>query len=134
MSFFRKVARRFAPQGGLILPRSVTRQGSSNWPKCAICMQAVDAYGLETDTPTQVEIWARCNGQAVDPATGAPIESRVHPPLQSSMTVNKGPDWSPNRFSDIVSRLAFFAPDALSEGRDFYQDISGEGVRKKHTV
>jgi len=51
--------------------------------------------------------------------------------MKSSLTIRKGAGWSTNRFTDIVSRLAFFAPDTLSEGRAFQQDTSPTGVESK---
>lgn len=136
MSFARKIFRRGAPQGGLLLPRSTARHGLMNWPKCAICMRAVDAYRLVRDTDTEVEIEARCDGVRIDPSSGLAVHgsAMMHPSMKSSITINKGAGWSANRFTDIVSRLAFFAPDAASEGREFTQDTSASGVHKKPTV
>lgn len=107
-----------------------------NWPKCAICGRALDAYGLEAENATHVEIWGRCSGIRLDPDSGRAVHGseRIHPEMKSSLTVVKGPGWSENRATDIISRLAFFAPDAASEGREFTQDVTQEGVRKKWTV
>jgi hypothetical protein len=135
VSFLRRLSRR-APPGGLILPRSVANRGVSNWPKCARCGRDVDAYGLENETDHHIEVWARCDGILRDPRTGDAVweMTRMHEPMKTSVTVNKGSGWSHNRLTDIISRLAFFAPTEVSEGREFYQGISGEGVRKRHTV
>jgi hypothetical protein len=99
-------------------------------------MRALDAYGIEKDNAYEFEVWGRCGGVRLDPRTGMAVHGapRVHPEMKSSLTVVKGPGWSENRLTDIISRLAFFAPDAASEGREFTQDISAEGVRKKYTV
>lgn len=133
MSFF---SRFMKPRGGLILPRSVVRQSQLNWPRCALCMRALDAYGIEGENSTSIEIWGRCDGIRRDPDTGRAQHGapRVHEPLKSSMTIVKGPTWSPNTASDLISRLAFFAPDAASEGREVVQTLDASGVRKKWTV
>lgn len=133
MSFFSRFSR---PRGGLILPRSVARRGQLNWPKCALCMRALDAYGIESETSAHIEVWGRCDGVRHDPDSGLSVygSPRIHPELKSSMTIVKGPTWSVNTSADIIARLAFFAPDTVSEGREMTQDLSAEGVRKKHTV
>lgn len=125
MGFMRKLARRNAPQGSVILPRQQAG-GVTNWPKCMLCKVPVSAYGLENDTDYEVEIWARCDGLQQSIVTGE--WHQVHPMLKSSCTIIKKAGWSPNRLTDIVARLAFFAPDSLSEGRDFEQNLSAEGV------
>jgi len=38
------------------------------------------------------------------------------------------------RLTDIISRLAFFAPGAASEGREFYSESSADGLRSGHGV
>src|ERR1700733_13159210 len=129
-------SRRAKPQGALILPRSVRNHGVMNWPKCVKCMRALDAYGVEDENDKHIIVWGKCAGVKIDPASGNILagHERVHPPLKSSITLVKTPGWSENRFTDIISRMAFFADDAISEGREFTQDLSAEGVRKKHTV
>jgi hypothetical protein len=99
-------------------------------------MRALDAYGIEEETDHYIEVWGRCDGQRLDPRTGLAVfgAPRVHEPRKTSMTVAKGIGYSPNRFADIVSRLAFFAPDATSVGREVTQDISAEGVKKRDVV
>ena len=135
MSFMRRLSRR-APPSGLILPREVAARGVANWPKCALCMRGVDAYGLENETDSMIEIWARCDGVAIDPSTGVQIHGspRVHEVKKSSVFIKKGPGWSGNRLTDIISRLAFFAPGAASEGREFTQNLSADGLKKRDTV
>lgn len=110
--------------------------GTANWPKCAKCMRAVDAYGLENDTAASIEVWARCDGIAIDPRSGDAVAGkvRVHAPLKSSTVITKGIGWSGQRFTDIIRRLAFFADDAMSEGREFTQTLTAQGIRKRHTV
>lgn len=127
MSFMRKLARRAAPQGSVILPRQVAG-GATNWPKCMLCKVPVSAYGMENDTDYEVEIWARCDGLQQSVVTGEWVQ--VHPMMKSSCTIEKRAGWSANRMTDIIPRLAFFAPDSLSEGRDFVQELSAEGVSK----
>lgn len=99
-------------------------------------MRALDAYGIENETDHHIEIWGRCGGMRLDPDTGTAVHGAtpLHPEMKSSMTIVKGPTWSPNTAADIVSRLAFFAGDAESEGREFTQELSQEGIRKKWTV
>jgi len=99
-------------------------------------MRAVDAYGLENETDSGIEIWARCDGVAIDPSSGVQIHGspRVHETMKSSIFLNKGRGWSRNRLTDIISRLAFFAPDAASEGREFTQNLSADGLKKRDTV
>jgi hypothetical protein len=127
MGFMRKMARKNAPQGSIILPRQVAG-GVTNWPKCMLCKVPVSAYGLENDTDYQVEIWARCDGLQQSIVTGEWCQ--VHPVLKSSCVIEKQRGWSQNRLTDIIPRLAFFAPDALSEGRDFTQTLDADGVVK----
>lgn len=126
MSLIRRLARRGAPRGSLILPREETR-GLLNWPRCEICKLPVHAYGLENDSDALVEIRATCHGQEFS-ANGVPNSARRHPSMTSSIVIHKGPDWSQNRMTDIISRLAFFADEAYA-GREFQQDTSEEGVR-----
>jgi hypothetical protein len=99
-------------------------------------MRTVDAYGLENDTPRALEIWARCDGVLKDPNSGDAVFGavRVHEPLKSSVVISKGIGWSDNRLTDIVRGLAFFAPTEVSEGREFQQTISRDGVKKRDTV
>lgn len=130
MSFLRRV-RRGSPAGSRILSRKQEEKNAlMNWPKCALCNRSVDAYGLENDTPRAIEIWARCDGIEIDPGSGLQVHGgvRVHPQMKSSVTIEKKAGWSPNRLTDIVARLAFFAPD---EGRHFEQDTSADGVTAK---
>ena len=133
MGFFSRFSK---PRGGLILPRGVARQAQLNWPKCCLCGRALDAYGIEGENSESIEIWGRCDGVRHDPDTGRAVHGseRNHPVLKSSMTIVKGPTWSPNTAADLISRLAFFAPDAASEGREVTQTLDAEGVRKKWTV
>jgi hypothetical protein len=95
-----------------------------------ICKVPVSAYGLENDTDYEVEIWARCDGLQQSVVTGEWVQ--VHQTMKSSCTIIKKVGWSGNRLTDIVARLAFFAPDALSEGRDFEQTLTPEGVDKSN--
>lgn len=116
------------PRGSLLLPRQVADHGQANWPKCALCLRAVDAYGLENDTPAKVEIWARCTGVRIDPRTGGALAGapRVHDTMQSSVTIRKGPGWSENRQLDTIRRMAFFARDGE---RGWAQTLTPEGVK-----
>jgi hypothetical protein len=129
VSFF--FPRKINPGGALILPRPVAARGQVLWPKCARCMRAVDAYGIEEETKGHIEIWARCGGTRIDPATGGAVFgflARNHPTMKSSTTILKGPGWSPQRFADIVSRLAFFGPEG---DRQFVQNVTPEGVARR---
>lgn len=115
--------------GALLLPRKVADHGTASWPKCAICLRNVDAYGIENETDASIEIWARCDGVRIDPKTGKTIgfAVRMHEPMKSSVTILKGPGWSPQRFTDIVRRQAFFAPAGEGERR-VMQTITAQGV------
>lgn len=103
--------------GAIILPRRVADHGQMNWPKCAACGRQVDAYGIENESAGSIEVWARCNGMTQG--------RRVHPERRDSTHILKGPGWSPNRFTDIVRKLAFFHP--LGD-RQFRQDLTMRGV------
>jgi hypothetical protein len=118
-----------AVAGSLLLPRS--RAGQINWPRCARCRRIVDAYGIENETDGHIEIWARCDGLLMDPATGLamPFVPRVHPPMKGSVVILKGAGWSPNRLTDIASRQAFFAPDGGD--RQWRQDLTPDGVGRR---
>lgn len=115
--------------GSLLLPRQ--RAGGLNWPRCARCARVVDAYGIETETAGSIEIWARCDGILRDPKTGLAVglAARLHYPMKGSVTILKGPGWSRQRFTDIVSRQAFFALDGGD--RQWRQDLTPEGVGKR---
>lgn len=119
------------PPGALILPRKEADRdvGAALWPKCARCRRAVDAHGVMNENSSSIEIWARCDGIRVDPKTGQAVWpfGRVHPRMTSSTHILKGPGWSVNRFSDIVSRLSFFSPDG---DRQFTQNLTPEGVAR----
>ena len=95
-----------------MLPRAVADRGQMNWPKCAICGRAVDAYGLEEDAILYVEIWAECSGIRIDPSTGVAVAGapKVHEKRRGSVKIiKKGHlDLSGGRFTDMVRRLAFF--------------------------
>lgn len=108
----------------------------ASWPYCHRCGRSVDAYGLENDTPHAIELWARCSGVMLDPETGGQVfgTPRRHEEMKSSVTIIKGAGWSDNRLRDIIARTGFFAPTEVSEGREFRQDLSSEGVAKKATV
>src|ERR1700690_4191485 len=89
--------------GSILLPRRVADNvGQLNWPKCAACARQCDAYGIENETPSMIEIWARCNGVTHG--------HRVHELKRDSVVIMKGIGWSPNRFTEIIRRLAFFHP------------------------
>lgn len=117
------------PAGALLLPRAVADRGTMNWPKCALCMRAVDAHGIANENAASIEIWARCDGVRIDPKTGKTVgfAPRVHPPMKSSVTLLKGSGWSPQRFTDILRRQAFFAPAGEGE-RKFQQTLTAKGV------
>ena len=120
---------RSRPAGGIILPRAIADHGQVNWPKCARCMRAVDAYGIENETPGSIEIWAECRGVRIDPKTGQSVwGGKTHPTMRSSMWLMKGPGWSPNRFTDIVRRLAFFHAEG---DRQFLQTLTQDGIAKR---
>jgi len=136
VSFGRRVFRRSKPQGGILVPREMADRGTVNWPKCAKCMRAVDAYGIENETEQLLEIWCKCGGEVLDPTTGqrafgAPT---IHEPRKSSFIIKKTVGWSENRFTDIVRRIAMFSDSGESEGREFTQTLTQEGVRKRDTV
>jgi threonine synthase len=90
-------------------------------------MRAVDAYGLENETDSKIELWARCDGVRIDPSTGTVVHGapKVHETRKDSMVIMKTPDWSQNRLADIISRSAFFAPDG---DRKWEQDFTADGV------
>lgn len=117
--------------GSLILPRAVADGAQRLWPKCARCMRAVDAYGIENETSDHIEVWARCDGIRWDPDSGRALPGSVpvHRSMKTSFTLKKGLNWTPNTFAEIVSKMALFAPSEVSEGRDFDQIHAGE-----HTV
>jgi hypothetical protein len=112
--------------GAHLLPRQVADRGQLNWPKCALCGRAVDAYGIEEDAVLYVEIWAECTGIRLHPDTGAalPGATKVHDKRRGSIKVLKAGhlDISNPRFTDMVRRLAFFAPE-LAE-RNFDQGLT----------
>lgn len=119
------------PLGSLLLPRSKQANvGSQNWPKCALCKRSVDAYGIENETDARIEIWIRCDGVYRDPKTGLAVglAARVHEPRKTSVTLFKGPGWSANRFTDLVSRTVVFHPEGL---RQWLQTITREGARPR---
>lgn len=91
-----------------------------NWPKCALCIRQVDAYGLDNETSGSIEVWARCNGVTQG--------MRVHPELKDSVLILKGPGWSMNRFCDSIRRMAFFHPEG---DRRWKQNITQDGVDKR---
>lgn len=113
--------------GAILLARPVADRAAASWPKCMRCMRNVDAYGFESETPTKVEVWARCGGVRIDPQTGLamPYAPKVHELLKSSVTIRKGPGWTDQRFTDIIRRLAFFAPDG---DRQWEQTLTEDGV------
>lgn len=116
--------------GSLLLPRKVARAGALNWPKCAICCRAVDAYGIENETDASIEIWARCTGIRVDPDSGQAVHGsfKRHETKQSSTVIFKGIGWSRHRFTDIVSRLTFFDPQGERRFRQSFSAESAEAV------
>lgn len=120
--------RKLAVPGSLLLPRK--QAGNINWPRCARCRRIVDAYGIENETAGHIEIWARCDGIFRDPDTdlALPFQPRVHPQMKGSVTIMKGPGWTPQRFTDIIARQAFFAPDG---DRQWRQDLTAEGIGKR---
>lgn len=129
MSFF--FPRKTNPGGAIVLPRAVAAKGVMLWPKCARCGRAVDAYGIENETDGSIEVWARCGGTRIDPSSGLAVfgfSAKNHPTMKSSTVILKGPGWSPQRFTDIVSRLSFFAPEG---DRQFRQDVTPEGVARR---
>ena len=136
VSFGRRIFRRSRPQGGILIPREMADRGTVNWPKCAKCMRAVDAYGIENETEHLLELWCKCSGSVLDPTTGQRVfgTPTMHEPRKSSFTIVKTTGWSDNRFTDIVRRIAMFSDDGQSEGREFTQTLTQEGVRKKDTV
>ena len=119
--FFRKEV-----PGSLLLPRH--KAGQINWPRCARCKRIVDAYGVENESDTHVEIWAKCSGIAQDPDTGLslPFATRKHHEMKSSVVIMKGPGWSAQRLTDIISRQAFFAIDG---DRAWAQNLTREGLK-----
>ena len=129
MSIFGKA--KLNPGNAIVLPRQVARKGEMLWPKCRICGRAVDAYGIERESDASIEVWARCGGTRLDPSSGRAVwgfAAKNHPPMKSSTTILKGPGWSPQRFADIVSRLAFFGPEG---DREFRQDLTREGIARR---
>lgn len=122
-------ARKTNVPGAVLLPRKQT--GAINWPRCARCRRIVDAYGIANENSGSIEIWARCTGILQDPRTGQAVHlaARIHPVMQGSVTILKGPGWSPARFTDIVARQAFFAVDGGA--REWRQDTTAEGVGKR---
>lgn len=119
-----------SPRGSLLMPRPLADRGVANWPKCALCLRAVDRYGIENETPKHIEIWAECTGVRIDPATGRGLfgAAKKHDTLRSSVTIAKTMGWSENRFTDILRRLAFFAPEGE---RKWVQDLTARAVRPK---
>ena len=117
------------PMGAVILPRRVADRGQLLWPKCARCMRAVDAYGIENETDASIEIWVRCDGMRIDPRTGQAVHGamRRHASMRSSVTILKGVGWSPQRFTEIVSKTALFHPEG---DRVFLQLPSAQTVRR----
>lgn len=117
------------PAGALLLPRKAADHGTTNWPKCVLCMRSVDAYGIENETDASIEIWARCDGVRIDPKTGRTVLNapRKHMTMKSGVIILKGVGWSAQRFTDIVRRQAFFAPAGEGERR-FQQNITKGGV------
>jgi hypothetical protein len=117
--------------GSILLPRHVADRdrGEANWPKCIRCRRAVDAYGIENETASHIELWARCDGIARDPQTGAAIHGaeKRHGTLRDSIYIEKGDAWTPARFTDIVRRQAFFAPDGDREWEASFS--TGDGVK-----
>lgn len=134
-AFIRRAPRAFsrrAPPGALVLPRRIADRGQVLWPKCARCMRAVDAYGIEAETDERIEIWVRCDGIRIDVQTGqaVPGAARQHESIKTSATILKGLSWTANRFAEIVSKMAFFAPDG--EGtRQFVQTEEADTVRTR---
>lgn len=122
-------SRKLAVPGSILLPRK--QAGQLNWPRCARCRRIVDAYGIANENGGSIEIWAQCTGVLQDPATGLamPFQPRRHPPMKGSVVILKGPGWSPQRFTDIVARQAFF--DETGGDRQWRQDITPEGVGKR---
>lgn len=117
-------------RGSLVLPRH--QAGQINWPRCWICKRIVDAYGIENETDASIEVWAKCTGVLQDPQTGLSVgfSTRKHPEMKSSVTILKGPGWSPQRLTDIIARQAFFAPPGEGE-RQFLQTLSPDGVGRR---
>lgn len=122
-------SRKLSVPGSLLLPRS--QAGNLNWPRCARCRRVVDAYGIANENSGSIEIWARCDGILRDPKTDQAVgfALRRHPEMKGSVTILKGPGWSPNRFADIVSRQAFFAEDGGT--REWRQSLTPEGIGKR---
>ena len=94
-------------------------------------MRAVDAYGIEYEDEKRIEIWAECGGLRQDPKTGNAVfgAERQHEKMKGSITIKKGPGWSPNRFRQIIAEQAFFPVDGGD--REWTQDISPDGVGKR---
>jgi hypothetical protein len=69
-----------------------------------------------------------CYGVRLDPQTGQQVHGspKVHETRKDSVTVRKGPGWSDQRLTDIISRLAFFDPQGE---RDWQQTLSADGAR-----
>ena len=119
-----------APRGASLITRAMADHGTINWPKCALCMKSVDAYGIENETPFSIEIWARCDGFRIDPQTGQAVTLGVrrHAEMKSSATIMKKPGYTNQRLTDIIRRLAFFDPQG---DRQFNQTITPGGVEKR---
>jgi hypothetical protein len=114
--------RRISSMGAGILPRHVADQGQMNWPKCAICMRAVDSYGIEEETAQYVQVWAQCDGIRRDPQSGNAVHGapKMHEMKKGSVHISKLEAVTFNQFSDIVRRLAFFKPTGDGE-RNYVQ-------------
>jgi hypothetical protein len=67
--------------GALLLPRETADRdiGAASWPKCARCRRAVDAYGIQNENSTSIEIWAECRGIRLDPARQGRVARATHP-------------------------------------------------------
>lgn len=89
------------PDKSGLMPRSLAREAQAPWPKCAVCMRNVDAYGIENDTPASLEVWVRCDGIRDG-------EERKHEAKRAGFRIDKRRyvlGLSENEFRDIVSRL-----------------------------
>jgi hypothetical protein len=119
--------------GATMIPRQVADRGHMNWPKCALCGRAVDAYGIEDDANLYVEIWAKCSGVRIDPQSGLAVHGapKVHEERRGSIKIQKWShlDINSGRFTDLVRRLAFFQPEFAE--RNFKQGLTNPDTISK---
>lgn len=100
----------------LLLPRG-SAHGEANWPRCAVCLRSVDAYGIDENTRKYIELWARCDGIA-GPYGGKHVRS-YRAGIRIDKTAWPG-GWTENTSVDILARLVLrpgkFAKWALQLG------------------